>query len=97
MAILGRDESDEVTQHPVGVLGKTMDPSLLKKKKPAKAPPTASSPLNLAAKAKEIGSMGITESRFGMTPEPGTTPGTVPTSLGLAVQAGKKMGRKPNV
>lgn len=86
--------NEEVTSRPVGVLGQTMTPELLKKKKPAKAPPTAESPL--AAKAKEIGSLGIPEARFGNVPAPGTTPGTMATPLGQAAQAGKKLGKKNN-
>lgn len=90
----GENGTDDITQHPVGVLGKTMAPELLKKKKPAKPSPVPESPL--AAKAREIGSLGIPEARFANVADPGTMPGMAPTALGLASQAGKKLGKKPN-
>ena len=86
--------TDEITQHPVGVLGKTMTPELLKKKKPQKPSPIPESPL--AAKAREIGSLGMPEARFANIADPGTAPGTLPTALGQAAQVGKKMSRKGN-
>jgi len=86
---------DDVTQYPIGVLGKIMGPELLKKKKPPKGSPVPDSPLS--AKAKEIGSLGMPEQRFANVADPGTMPGNAPTSLGLAAQAGKKLGKKPRV
>jgi len=86
--------TDDITQHPLGVLGKTMTPELLKKKKPPKGSPVPESPL--AAKAREIGSLGMPEQRFANVADPGTMPGMAPTALGMAAQAGKKLGRKPN-
>jgi len=84
--------TDDITQHPIGVLGRTMTPELLKKKKPPKGSPVPESPLS--AKAREIGSLGMPEARFANIPAPGTESGTMPTPLGLAAQAGKKLGRK---
>jgi len=88
------DNTEELSEYPVGVLGKAMTPELLKKKKPTKPSPVPESPL--AAKAKEIGGLGMPEARFANVPAPGTMPGNSATALGMASQAGKKLGLKKN-
>ena len=93
MAEPGREDSGEqITERPIGVFGSMLSPELLKKKKPTKATPTVDNPL--AAKAKAIGQLGMTEARFGNAQDPGSAPGTVPTQLGASSQEAKKLYRR---